>query len=296
MTNRVEILKTWGIVCFVLALTLVVFEVGLRQTAWRHLAHSEYHTFPPHYFQSDPVLGVDLRPNVPPGPFQFRGPGHLVFTNDLGCFDQQRPIDDNYILVLGDSFTWGYSSLEHMWTSVLEKYAGRQVIKCGVDGSGTEFQYHKAKQVIKNIGKPPSLILVLYTSNDFNDDIFFPGYQMVDTERVNNFEWLDIKTGEIKRNTVQDTQQKMAMHREYQQRWTSQLKSLRYESVLISFMGHAIRQIVKKPQAVSHRKMKWRYGLNFLRTSMEEEWIELAFGKHLQNIKRINDLAMQYDA
>jgi hypothetical protein len=67
MTRSAEILKTWSIICAVLALTLVVFELGLRQTQWRHLAHSEYHTFPLDYFQPDDVLGGDLRPNSSPG-------------------------------------------------------------------------------------------------------------------------------------------------------------------------------------------------------------------------------------
>jgi hypothetical protein len=105
---------------------------------------------------------------------RFRGPGHFAFTNSFACFDWERRVEPGYVLAIGDSMTWGWAALEEKWTSLLEDRMGRQVVKCGVPGTGTRYQALKMKRTIEKIGFPPSIVIWLYIDNDFNDDVGFP--------------------------------------------------------------------------------------------------------------------------
>lgn len=180
-------------------LALLVAEAGLRLTDYRYLQHP-YVDFPDGYFVEDPVLGIDMAADFPPAEIIFQGPSFTSFTNELGCFDYSRDLEDDYILVLGDSTTWGYAPLEAKWTTLIEAAAGRQVLKCGVSGTGPAYQLAKARKVIRRSGKRPGMIIVLYDSdNDFNDDVVYPGYNVVRGQRVNNLKSLDLRTGVLER-------------------------------------------------------------------------------------------------
>jgi hypothetical protein len=125
--------KTWQANALVAVATLVVAMIAaealLRSTDLRYLRHPNIQ-YPAGYYREDPVLGTDLAPNRPPAPVIFKGPTFQTYTNALGCFDHEGPIGEGYLLAIGDSSTWGYAPLEDKWTSHLERWSGRRVVKC----------------------------------------------------------------------------------------------------------------------------------------------------------------------
>ena len=183
-------------------------EVVLRFTDYRYLLNRSF-GFPQGYFVPDKELGTDYPPNFPPRIHEFYGPTYEVFTNSLGCFDWERPVEKDYALLLGGSSAWGYAPLEQMWSSVLEKKLGWQILKCAVAGSGTREQLIKARRIVDKIGHYPKIILVLYDGpTDVNDDYLLPITTTVNGCRVENLDYVDLKTGKIRRLTPEETEGK----------------------------------------------------------------------------------------
>jgi len=123
-----------------------------------------------HFYLYDPTLGWK---NVPNRTATTRG--HRLSINSLGLRDREysyeKPAGTRRILVLGDSFTWGYGvSDEEVFTEVLERRLqsqGRnwQVINTGVSGWGTGQQY----LFLKSEGlryQPDVVVLAFYLIND----------------------------------------------------------------------------------------------------------------------------------
>jgi len=46
----------------------------------------------------------------------------------LGCRDRSFDQEDDYVLLLGDSFAWGYVPLEQTWGAILEQLIGIRVL------------------------------------------------------------------------------------------------------------------------------------------------------------------------
>ena len=172
--RRWLVIAAWNVGVIVVALALI--EFGLRFTRF-DTARNPAATNPPDYYVSDATLGVRIKPNFPKSWFGFRGPGHEVFSNELGCFDRPVKLKEGepYILAIGDSFTWGYNPLEAKWTSIIERQKGIRVLKCGVPGTGTRYQLHNLKRLLKQLPHPPKSVIYLYDTTDFNDDFIFPG-------------------------------------------------------------------------------------------------------------------------
>ena len=95
-----------------------------------------------------------------------------------------KNIGDNYILVAGDSNSWGYVPYDKNWSYLLEKKINRKVLNCGVPAYSTIQELHKTKKILgegyekRNLYKP-SLIILQYTfNNDFLGDYLFPQYKV----------------------------------------------------------------------------------------------------------------------
>lgn len=151
-----------GIVVSVLAL-----ELGLRLTPFRRVLPP-----PPAavYGRFDPETVVDIRENVPPMRFGFYDDEHDVWSNELGCFDRPFGGEPNYILLVGDSFTFGFAAFERKWGTIVEDILKVRVLKCGVIGHGTRQELIKAERVVARIKRSPRLIIVGYFINDVTDD------------------------------------------------------------------------------------------------------------------------------
>ena len=190
-----------NIVLIIGSLTAAVFlaEGLLRLTQQRYaLVRVE---FPDGYFMSDADFGARHSFNRPHAEFRFPGPAFETFTNSLGCFDDEQTIAPGYVLVIGDSATWGYVPVEANWATELGRLTGRQVVKCGVTGIGTKYETVLLEWLIQRIGSSPSTVILLYTMNDLNDDYVYPSYRVVDGQRLDAFRSLDLATGSLDRHT-----------------------------------------------------------------------------------------------
>ena len=67
--------------------------------------------------------------------------------------------EDGYVLLLGDSFTWGYVPLEQTWGTSLEQFIGARVLKCGVSGYGARNEPEKLNAVVTRAGRPAFVIV-----------------------------------------------------------------------------------------------------------------------------------------
>jgi len=194
--------KALGNVALVVAamgIAVLLAEGLLRLTEHRYALESV--RFPDGYFVDDPSLGARQAADRSPELFRFAGPSFETFTNSLGCFDYEQVIEPGYVLVIGDSATWGYVPLEENWPTRLGALIGRQVLKCGVVGVGTRYQAAWLEELVGRIGMPPSAVVLLYTSNDLNDDVVYPSYRVVEGQRLDALASLDLATGDLVRHT-----------------------------------------------------------------------------------------------
>lgn len=181
------------LLAFVVSLVaLAVAEVGLRFTPFEAMLRPAY-SFPQGYFQPDPEMGFDIKPDHPPVTHDFGELAYPIYSNSIGCFDRELDTEeakrDGWILFVGDSFAWGYTRFEDKVGTIFEQALGRRVAKCGSSGMGTKQELIKARRVSESVGKPPELLVLLYTSNDFHDDLLFPNSIVVGGHRVQRTRW-----------------------------------------------------------------------------------------------------------
>ncbi len=130
----------------------------------------------------DDEIGYDLKPNMSCCRMQMMGGNFFkTWTNELGCFDRPYEGEKEYILLMGDSYTWAWDSFENKFGTQLEAHLGMRVLKCGVPGFGTKQELIKARRILSRLPYPPRLIVVAYfVSNDARDDYVFPNNAVVD--------------------------------------------------------------------------------------------------------------------
>jgi len=283
-------------------LVLVLVEAGLRQTEHRYLLHP-YIDFPDHYFVEDSELGVDMAANFQSAEVHFRGPSFTTFTNRYGCFDHEQSLEDDYILIVGDSETWGYAPLEAKWTTLLEEATGRQTLKCGVSGTGPAYQLVKARKVIEYSGKRPGMIIVLYNgSNDFNDDVVFPGYALSHGQRVNNLKSLDLRSGVLERYTSNELE---GRYEHYLASISASsiagklVQLLKRNSVLVALLLNVKyeAQTSDSTPVPLGPLLSSRYGFYLWGVDTDVyPWVLLALEEHTGQIMALKGLADRYDA
>jgi hypothetical protein len=169
----------------------VLLEVILHFTP---LSLSITHSLEPQgYVRYDDELGLDLTPSFPVKKHSFYDASYDVWTNTYGCFDSEVTASDKpFVLLVGDSFTWGYTPFESKWGTQLEQLIGKRVLKCGVSGYGTYQEQIKAGRVLaqlkkENISKPRILLVGHFGWNDVEDDSLFPNSVVSHGYRMKNF-------------------------------------------------------------------------------------------------------------
>lgn len=188
------------LVNILIVIASVVIFVILAEVTFRWLGfqgrESRASAFPRHYYRNDAGLGYDIVRHSKPLVHRSSEFEYSIFSNRFGCFDYDREIPENYGLVVGDSFTWGFAPLETKWAFLLEQKTGQFLMKCGVAGYGTRQAFLKARRVVNEVGHAPRLILLMYYSNDLNDDILMPQRTVYAGHLVNSVEGLNLVTGE----------------------------------------------------------------------------------------------------
>lgn len=284
------------------ATTLILIEFGLRLTSLRGLLITP--TVSQHYNQPDKEMGYDLAENFNDGTHIFADGSHRIFTNHLGCFDKKledRERTDDYVLILGDSFAWGYVPLELNWSSVLEDILRVRVLKCGVNGFGTEQILLKGKKILRRMDRNPSLIIVSYYINDLNDDYYLPdtvinGYRFSQVKRGN------ISNGDVAYYTSEDLLSRLHSYLiygnpDYHVQGLGQ--RLRYWIKHNSILANMFKLYMQKlsvgadpPVSIDHR-----YGV-LLATLGEDKypWVGKAWEIHRRNLQRLKEFSQSVDA
>lgn len=193
-------LKKWalnaGLIVFSLLLALTCLEVALHFTSYRYLLTRDRHLR--YYYQFDPAKGFDIKPNVKNIPMSVDNRiEYHIWSNELGCFDETYHGENQFILLLGDSFTHSFAPFQDKWGTQIEKLLDYRVLKCGVTGYGTYQELEKAKDVIKQVKAKPRLIIVGYFWNDLSDDFDFPNLTVVDGFLVSAFHFKDRTTRKL---------------------------------------------------------------------------------------------------
>jgi hypothetical protein len=185
-------------------LTITSFLVGLLllEAALRLGRAPAFSLVPPTgYFQPQPERGYDITPSWPATrQHAADGSTYRLWSNELGCFD--RPADRQelargYVLLVGDSFTFGYMPWERTWGSQMQNRLGLRILQCGVPGYGTKQEFSKAKGTVRRLGRLPRAVVVGYFENDMEDDYLFPRSQVVDGFLASARAWKDMRTGAV---------------------------------------------------------------------------------------------------
>jgi len=209
-----------------IVVALILVEIVLRFTPYKNIGERSYR-YPSNYFVADEEIGYDIVRNFEGATHGLQEHPYKVFSNSYGCFDYEREVPDNYGIIVGDSFTWGYTPLEKKWTTYLEKKSNIFMLKCGITGHGTMQEMRKAKRTIKEVGKNPKYITVLYTSNDFNDNFMFPSRTVIgEGKLVNKNKGANLITGKRFFYTDEELKEK---HKKYMgNNLDSYLRKFRY--------------------------------------------------------------------
>jgi lysophospholipase L1-like esterase len=154
-------------------------EAGLRSVGWRTLRINPDQL---HFWRHDPVLGWAHRPGQQ-GVFateQFRT---HVRINSRGLRGRElayeRPRDTKRILVLGDSFAWGFGVEEcERFSELLETALGVEVINSGVSGYSTDQKLLWLRN--EGIRYDFDLVLGVFPGNDHYDNHLARNYFVYD--------------------------------------------------------------------------------------------------------------------
>ncbi len=247
---------------------------------------------PRFYYVADPVNGHDLAKNFAGGIFflpdyiRTYGAPFPLSSNGLGCRDRSFEPGDGYVLLLGDSFTWGYVALEQTLGVTVEHLIGMRVLNCGVAGYGPRQEAHKLKTVVAFAGKP-RLVIVSYVMNDLLDDYLFSRRTVIDGYMVNKMILTDTTRGsrEIRSDEVLRGRLESILNPDIGIR--GQAKDLLgHYSITYDLLlnGEALRPVVSrlgltKPATLSD--------LEAYKSIVEFPWLEQAWDEHLENLRAL---------
>lgn len=152
----------------------VLFALLLSEIALRLLGFEPLYVSPERdrFWKYDPLLGWAHEPGQE-GVFETRQFRTEVRINDKGLRDRthsyERQNDTRRIVVLGDSFAWGYGVEEsERFSQLLEKDLDVEVINAGVSGYSTDQELLWYKN--EGIKYETDLVILVLTGNDVGDN------------------------------------------------------------------------------------------------------------------------------
>ena len=294
-----------GLVLAGTVLAVLLVEVALRFTGYASLLGRDFRT-PRHYFAADRENGYDIVPNQGSTLFDFKESSHWIWSNELGCFDRTYRGEEPFILLLGDSSSWGYKPLEEVWGSVVERETGTRVLKCAVPGYGTRHELLKGRKVIAQLGRSPSLILVGHFANDHLDDYLHPYLSVVDGHVLQSRSLADVKTGEVCEKS--EAQLRMELHHwdrygvPYEPPYPALTRLKRFlneHSIVYRIVQPVLEKLLRQsplsaslgavlmdPPERSREELR-----NLLYSPESYPWLDRAWNLHFQNLKDMRRFA-----
>jgi len=248
--------------------------------------------------RTDDNAGYDLPENFAPRWYRIKGYKYKIWTNELGCFDIPYNGEKNYILLVGDSFIWGFSAFEHKCGTVMEKHLGYRVLKCGVTAYGTKQELIKAKKIIEKTKNPPKLIIVGYcVPHDCIDDFLFPQYAIIDGYFVRKIN-VDKLTGDKKIVPESECKEKIKELNKCPSasaiekiKWWVRKRSVLYKIIrtnnIVRLIGVKLGLFNKPPPFQPYETL----------FKIEKyPWLKEAWEENLKNLKEFKELANKYGA
>ena len=288
--------KNRFLVIISIIISILLIELSLRIIGFNKY---EFKGYPPYYLtKKGDYDNFDIKENIKETDFIFNdSKPHKVWGNEIGCFDESiANIDDNYILVAGDSNSWGYVPYEKNWSYLLEKKIKIKILNCGVPAYSTIQELYKTKKILgegyekKNLHKPRLIFLQYTFNNDFLGDYLFPQYKVQNNILTTN-KYLD----NIYKGTLR--------YKEENKFWDKLEYDLNEKFYLFRVL-HRSHSFLKKKIKHSSNKKESSSDINapprFILTSFDLSylnfkkfpWAKKAWKAHLENIlefKKISD-------
>lgn len=177
--NNREFFINLSLVVISILFTILGAEVFLRFTSYKCLLSIGKVIERYQYYKPDTITKYDILENVPKTFHDIGDIRYEIWSNELGCFDESYQGEQDYILLVGDSFTQAYAPFKDKWGTLLQEYLGYRVLKCGVSGYGTAQEFIKAVRIISKINKSPKLVVIGYAMNDLEDDYISPKTRVI---------------------------------------------------------------------------------------------------------------------
>jgi lysophospholipase L1-like esterase len=167
--NRRNLLINLGLLAVSSLSALALCEVGLRVLGRGPLYVSPERA---QFWKYDSLLGWAHQPGQQ-GVFETRQFRTEVRINQAGLRDREhayaRPADTERILVLGDSFAWGYGVEENeRFSQLLESALNVEVINAGVSGYSTDQELLWLEN--EGVKYDFDLVILAFTGNDVGDN------------------------------------------------------------------------------------------------------------------------------
>ncbi|HLC66369.1 MAG TPA: hypothetical protein VJK52_01890 [Candidatus Nanoarchaeia archaeon] len=276
---------------------ILISEIALRFTPLRVFLGTNALS---DYYQPDAQIGYTIRENSSSQYFDFGESGHWVWANELGCLDRPYQGKLPFMLLVGDSMTWGFTPFEKKWGTLLEQWTDTRVLKCGTPGYGTKAEHIKAQRIIRRIGHTPAVLLVgYYTGNDFEESYRFPAMIAIEGRLVNRVKIVNFSDG--RRETMSDEELETSYKQRLQYCGYEPTRSL-LDPLRCWFDHHSILyHLVKKVSLL--RNVQARLAddqaetaplIPFLTTKYP--WVSSAWTHHLQEVQDLASFAHELNS
>lgn len=301
--NRRPIISLLFITVLLSFLIIFILEVILRFTPYKIFVATDQGAFPP-MFVVDTDAGFDLADNYKDGTHTTIESEYPVHTNNIGCFDDDVTLNTSHNILIGDSFTWGFSPLDKKWTTIVEKNTKQKLVKCGVPAYGPKQSLFKLKKIIKKIGKAPKTIIFTYYWNDLNDDhtglpsTVFDGILV---NRLKSFNYANGKVEYLSDNELLSAYQQYKKHGNSDYLDLSTYKKLKYWIKTNSIISNIVYNYVNRNAQVKVEPIVYgntaQYQNYLARMSPDKyPWLKEAWNKHLSKIDEMIDYAKSIDS
>jgi hypothetical protein len=302
-----RILQNGALVLLGVSVALLIAEATLRLMPWGYWAQKD--PLPPqYYFRADSAAGHDIAEHAGLAKFPLKDCDLDIWGNELGCFDHPYRGEDPFVLLVGDSFSWGYVPLEQHWGKLVEQWTGIRVLGCGVPAYGTKNAFLKARRVIEKTSRKPLAIVLGYCVNDPIDDYLHPRYRVVDGYSLEARSIVDFSTGTIQEQTEEALRAKLEIWRDYgvperprHPRWERFRRILNETSATyrlvqpalsdvkaaaVWLLGRSVGRVEEISPAIQYANLPFR-------PEGELPWLDKAWRDHLAHLEALHRWAEQ---
>lgn len=292
--RNMDWMKRWGIniglVVISIVMTVLLAEVVLRFTPYGRLRN----TIPRYYYVPDNMLGHDIAISQPERIWTFRDQIEIDFkisSNELGCFDRPYNGEKRPILLVGDSFTWGYVPFENLYGTIVERLVNKRILKCGVVGYGPKEEGIKIRKVLDKLHILPELIIVGYIiGNDLEDDYLYPQRTVIDGYMVYK-KSLDRNTGKVTEFSEKDLVAKLSKFNKFKI-----YLSQNFCVYILLEKVPLLRKVAAKLGLAEPSEQPQPTPLIYDLSPDRLPWIGAAWEKHLGNLREIKSISASYNS